>query len=470
MLPSDLLIARRRSGALTPHRLALDAETRALAAELIALFTTAVGQRRGALGETLTAFEGEDTAFKVKRGLAHVLENDFCTFETVAPLDPPELRRRVFALGASAAPTRARRAALLQSAADTLALARGQLVTAPEVAAGLFADLPPRQVLTAFDPPAPDALLHRYNLAQAQGVFYRAHDLLITAHRNEPARYKQLFRYVKLFGLMTLIEGDADHGFTLRVDGPASLFAASTRYGLAMAKLLPALLHVTKWSLRASLKPRGFPGDDNPARLREDPPDPDAFTLDAACGLVSHYAPPKEFDSILEEAFAARWEKLGTPWTLEREVDLVPVPGSAIIPDFRVAHPDGRSVLVEIVGFLAARIPAQEVRAAEPFGTPRHRAGGQRPAQPRRRRGQPRRIRRPCGLVQGQARPGRRAGARRGHRARPRSSGGDQKKNTRWKAIHAKAARSTSAVTIHTGLTPRGLPDGPPNSRETYSS
>ena len=352
MLPSDLLVSRRRHGALVPHRLALDADTRALAAELIALFAAAVGQTRAALDETLAAFEGEDTAFKVKRGLAHLLQNDFSTFETVAPLDPPELRRRVFALGASAAPTRARRAALLQRAADALALERGQLVTAPEVAAGLFADLPSRQVLTAFDPPAPDALIHRYNLAQAQGVFYRAHDLLITAHRNEPARYKQLFRYVKLFGLMTLIEGDADHGFTLRVDGPASLFAPSTRYGLAMAKLLPALLHVTRWSLCASLRPRVFPGDDNTTRLREDStPAADTFALDAACGLVSHYKPPGEFDSILEEAFAARWQKLNTPWKLEREVDLVPVPGSAIIPDFRVAHPDGRSVLVEIVGF-----------------------------------------------------------------------------------------------------------------------
>ena len=352
MLPSDLLLSRRRHGALVPHRLALDADTRALAAELIALFTDAVGQRRAALDETLAAFEGEDTAFKIKRGLAHLLQNDFSTFETVAPLDPPELRRRVFTLGASAAPTRARRAALLQRAADTIALERGGLVTAPDIAAGLFADLPPHQVLTAFDPPAPDALIHRFNLAQAQGVFYRAHDLLITAHRNEPARYKQLFRYVKLFGLMTLIEGDADHGFTLRLDGPASLFAPSTRYGLAMAKLLPALLHVTQWSLQASLKPRVFPEDAaTTARVREDTPAADTFALDAACGLVSHYAPPKEFDSILEEAFAARWEKLDTPWRLEREVDLVPVPGSAIIPDFRVVHPDGRSVLVEIVGY-----------------------------------------------------------------------------------------------------------------------
>ena len=352
MLPSDLLITRRRHGALTPHRLALDEDSRALAAGLIALFKEAAGQKKQVLDGVLAAFEGEDTAFKVKRGLAHLLANDFCTFETVAPLDPTELRARVFALGAESTPSRARRDAVLAHAADSLALERGRLITTDELAAGLFADLPSRQVLTAFDPPAPDALLHRYNLAQAQGVFYRAHELTVTAHRNTPARYKQLFRYMKLFGLMTLIEGDADHGFTLRVDGPASLFEPSTRYGLAMAKLLPALLHVTKWSLRASLKPRPRADESDSTRVREDDGRlSETFALDAKCGLVSHYKPGEDFDSILEEAFAARWEKLDTPWTLEREVDLVPVPGSAIIPDFRVAHPDGRSVLVEIVGF-----------------------------------------------------------------------------------------------------------------------
>ena len=358
MLTTDLLILRRRrggSGSLVPHRLPLDADARALAAGLIALFAENVGQRRSRLDGVLAAFEGEDTAFKVKRGLAHLLANDFCTFETVSPLDPAELRERVFLLGAESTPSRRRRDALLRHAADTLALARGRLVTPAELGDGLFADLPSRQILTTFDPPAPDALIHRFNLAQAQGVFYRAHELTITAHRNTPARYKQLFRYVKLFGLMTLIEGDAAHGFTLRVDGPASLFAPSTRYGLAMAKLLPALLHVTKWSLRASLRPR--PREDDAVssnhRVREDaaPGSPDTFELDAACGLVSHYSPGQDFDSILEEAFAARWAKLDTPWTLEREVDLVPVPGSAIIPDFRVAHPDGRSALLEIVGY-----------------------------------------------------------------------------------------------------------------------
>ncbi len=119
-----------------------------------------------------------------------------------------------------------------------------------------------------------------------------------------------------------------------------------------MAKLFPARLHVTTGTLRAGLKPRPFEDESESTRVREDDGRAsETFALDAKCGLVSHYKPGQDFDSILEEAFAARWEKLDTPWTLEREVDLVPVPGSAIIPDFRVAHPDGRSVLVEIVGF-----------------------------------------------------------------------------------------------------------------------
>ena len=75
------------------------------------------------------------------------------------------------------------------------------------------------------------------------------------------------------------------------------------------------------------------------------------FTLEAGCGLVSHYPPGKPYDSILEQAFAERWAKTPTPWRLEREVDLIPLPGSVMVPDFRLVHPDGRSMLLEIVGY-----------------------------------------------------------------------------------------------------------------------
>ena len=75
------------------------------------------------------------------------------------------------------------------------------------------------------------------------------------------------------------------------------------------------------------------------------------FTLDSNCGLVTHYAPGKVYDSMVEESFVKRWEKTKTEWNLEREVDLVPIPGSVAIPDFRLVHPDGRNLILEIIGY-----------------------------------------------------------------------------------------------------------------------
>lgn len=362
MLPSDLLLSRRRGDQLVPRRLELNRANLALAAELAAVFQEFTGRTRDDLDEALLAGEGEELDFKLRRGLAHLLAaEEFSTWEMASPVEPPTLRRAVFEPDGAGPPSRARRVERLQRVSESLTKTEGKPITPQNVADGLFADLPGAQTLARFEPPEPTALLHRYNLSQAQGILYRAYELTITAHRNDPGQYKRLFRCLKLFGLMVLIEGDAEHGFTLRLDGPASLFAPSTRYGLAMAKLLPALLHVSRWSLRATLKPPRRDAETAGNRLAEEPgayggngagtgAHP-AFELDAGCGLVSHYKTGEKFDSILEEAFATRWEKLDTPWRLEREVDLVPVPGSAIVPDFRLAHPDGRSALLEIVGY-----------------------------------------------------------------------------------------------------------------------
>ena len=46
-----------------------------------------------------------------------------------------------------------------------------------------------------------------------------------------------------------------------------------------------------------------------------------------------------------------RWPA-DSPWKLEREVDLIPIPGSVMIPDFRLVHTDGREYLLEIVGWM----------------------------------------------------------------------------------------------------------------------
>ncbi|MBD2082529.1 DUF790 family protein [Leptolyngbya sp. FACHB-17] len=342
MLPTELLIQRFNGEEIVPKRLLLDEKVLSIAEELITLFHEAQHGTRGELNRQLQAIEGEETDYRVKRGLAHLLNSAFSTFETVSPLDPLMLRERVFALSAQKIPSVLETEQTIGQVAKMLSQELNAEVFPEQVKSGLYADLPENQILVSFEAPTPEALVHRYNLSQVQGVFYRASHLVINAHRNDPGQYKLLFRYMKLFQLMTYIEGDADHGFTLTIDGPTSLFKPSTRYGLAIAKLLPALLHVTRWSLSAELQVN----DSYSGKTRQG-----RFALDSDCGLVSHYPPGKTYDSLLEAGFVDRWNKAKTEWRLEREVDLIPIPGSVMIPDFRVVHPDGRTFLVEIVGY-----------------------------------------------------------------------------------------------------------------------
>ncbi len=342
MLPTDLLIHRQNGEEIIPKRLKLDKKTLELAVELIDCFHEAVGKTQGVLERQLLELEGDTTDYKVKRGLAYILKSSFCTFEVVSPLEPQMLRERVFALSAKSVPSPQSTQATLSKIADELSQEFEREVLPQQVHDGLYADLSENKILIAFDAPTPEDLLHRYNLSQVQGVFYRASQLILNAHRNVPGEYKLLFRYLKLFQLMAYIEGDADHGFTITIDGPTSLFNPSTRYGLAIAKLIPALLHVTRWSLSSTLQTRDF--YTNTWKTGR-------FTLNSECGLVSHYPPGKPYDSMLEASFADKWDSLKSDWVLEREVDLVPIPGSVMIPDFRLVHPDGRTFLLEIVGY-----------------------------------------------------------------------------------------------------------------------
>ena len=342
MLPSELLISRKDGEKIIPKRLPLIPATLSEATQQINCFQDCFGQTQGELDQKLLELEADSPDYRIKRGLAHLLKNRFSTFEIISPLEPIALRHRVFAAAASKPPVPSNRTHTLEIIASSLSQELNREVLPREIEKGLYADLQENRIFTSFEPPTPEDLIHRYNLSQVQGIFYRASHIILNAHRNDPGEYKLLFRYLKLFQLMAYIEGDADTGFTVTIDGPTSLFKPSTRYGLALAKLLPALLHVTKWSLKAKLQSRdSYTGNLKTGR----------FTLDDRCGLITHYPANKTYDSMLEASFAQRWSKLKTEWRLEREVELVPLPGSVMIPDFRLVHPDGRDFLLEIVGY-----------------------------------------------------------------------------------------------------------------------
>ena len=147
VLPADLLIQRYQGEAVIPKRLPCSADNLAIAAELIALFRAATGGTRADLQAQLQVLEGEETDYRMKRGLAHLLESAFSTFEMRSLIDPVTLRQRVFALSAQSVPgpqssaatvacsgrdPRPRVGAGCQSRADTrLAVCRSARATTP---------------------------------------------------------------------------------------------------------------------------------------------------------------------------------------------------------------------------------------------------------------------------------------------------------------------------------------------------
>src|SRR5437016_3487879 len=67
--------------------------------------------------------------------------------------------------------------------------------------------------------------------------------------------------------------------------------------------------------------------------------------------LHSHLPAPEEFDSRVEEQFARRWGDKRDGWSLQREGEILDQGQKVFVPDFILRHDDGRTVLLEIVGF-----------------------------------------------------------------------------------------------------------------------
>jgi predicted nuclease of restriction endonuclease-like RecB superfamily len=191
-----------------------------------------------------------------------------------------------------------------------------------------------------------DWLLDRYNLALAQAVLYDASELRMRVWDH----FGTVFSYVKLFGLMHRIypiDADGERvsdtnqaaGYEAILDGPASLFSQSRKYGIRMATFLPALPLCDRWRMAADILV-----DETASETRE-------FTLDHTAPLDSYYSTGERFDSDLERTLARKWERATTDWALHREQDVLDLGAEVMLPDFAVEHPNGRRALFEIVGF-----------------------------------------------------------------------------------------------------------------------
>lgn len=338
MLTADLVRVRKRGTELSVVELSSKQRPRALALaeSFLSLAQAAVGGTRADLEEAFAQVQVAASEQKLALGLRKLVE-DCIEFEVVSELDPRSLRSELFEAAA-----RARRelgdgerwdrdAFLAQQAA-----ARGSEPSA--LLRTLYADLRAAQVLLALRPIRPEQLVEGYDLAQKQAVLLRAVDLIADVRCRDAYAYRELFRKLKFFRLMHRIEARVDGGYRLFIDGPFTLFSASTKYGLSLALALPALLACDEYRITANLR---WGKERTPL----------TFALEGKQRGAARGESARLPDEV--ETFLERFRGLSSAWEASASSDILELPGHGLcVPDLRfVQRETGEVAYLEVLGF-----------------------------------------------------------------------------------------------------------------------
>ena len=332
MLPSELLLVRRRKGRIWPRYAKLSDENLDVAKLLVEAYRRYVGEKKNVLKAFVGELEDTGYDYRFVRGLS-VLLNRRSVFRCNVKVNPVDLRRRLYqATGKFGLPTtHESRSRIIASVASELEL------KAETLEESFYADLDDELVLIEFNPLPPQELLKAYNLSMTQTLLFNSTELNFTASGN----WQRIFYAVKRLGL--IYEAYRHGGFWVKIDGPASLFRLTRRYGTALAKLLPAIVANPEWTVEAKILWKytneicDFKIESQRHRVLFRKPKPLAVS----------------YDSGVEEDFAARFQALKSGWRLRREPEPVPTGRYVIIPDYSFER-EGVKVFMEVVGFWTA--------------------------------------------------------------------------------------------------------------------
>jgi len=355
MLPPELTRARKREGKLTLSPLSTTERARAaeVAGALLAVTKAAIGRDREEVEAGWAAVPVASKERKLLLGLTHLIEAR-SEFSAPASAEPEVVRRAVFGRAA------ARRAALppgeVLDREKVLAEVSVELgLSTAELEQSLYADLRNAQQLQACAVPNAAALVADYELYQVQSVLLRAVRIDAEVLAARPDAYRELFRKLKFRQLLHRIEPLAQGGYRVEIDGPMSLFGATTKYGLELALSLPALLSCGKLRLRAELR-----WGKRRERLSFEQ------TYAETLGEREHAGVRSEVLELLETLQAA------VPWQArlsEKLIDLSERGGGVLVPDLELSRPLTRggheTVLVELLGFWSRDAVFRRIEAAE---------------------------------------------------------------------------------------------------------
>ncbi len=329
MLPSDLLLVWKRKGEILPRYAKPSSSNDEAANFLITVYKTHIGEKKKVLKAQVTELEDKGYEYRFVRALSLLLDRK-STFVCHSKIDPVDLRRKIFQateqFGIPTTPQK--RHLILESVASKMAL------TEEDIEGYFYSDLDGELVLEKFSAPSVSELLSEYNLSLTQTLLFDATELSFTASGN----WQDLFHAIKKFGL--IYEVYQDNGLWVKIDGPASLFKLTRRYGVGIAKILPFIVANPEWMVKAKVLWR-FTNEICDFKLE---------SQKHAALLKKPYLPALSYDSSIEETFASHFQALSSGWVLKREPEPVTAGKQVIIPDFSMEK-SGIRIYLEIVGF-----------------------------------------------------------------------------------------------------------------------
>jgi len=328
MLPSSLLTVWRRKGIIQPRYAKPSTENLQVANWLIEAYNHSIGKKKSILKKAVDDLECEGYDYRLVRGLSLLLDRR-SIFRCTSQVEPPALRQKIFKATGRTGPatTPEQRKNIIRKIAYKLE------ISSEELEDSMYADLESELILKDFKPIAAQDLLEKYNLSLAQTLLFDSTELRFTVSAN----WQKIFFKTKRLGL--IYDAYKDNEIWVKIDGPASLFKLTRRYGTAIAKLLPTIISSPKWTVEAKILWK-FTNEIHTFKLESWKHSP----------LFGDKQAVEAYDSVVEEDFSKRFTALGSSWQLKREPEPVIAGKYVLIPDFSFER-EGAKLYMEVVGF-----------------------------------------------------------------------------------------------------------------------
>ena len=329
MLTKDLLRYDQQGQKVLPFFVSpSDPQLLEIASALIDIFQVSLGQTREELKEsTKHLVNSYGTLSFIMRGFEKLL-TDRLEFGDSHHQNFAQQREQIFQCSAS----------LIHQGVKNLDQYR-QNVCQPfkkspeQLSQQLYADLPAYQTVLSHRLFSPEQLIHRYNVAQIQGLLIKAKQIQVKIPTNDIPTLRKFCQYIRFYQLLAKVQKHKKY-FVITIDGPLAMFHQTQKYGLNLAQLFPALLLLDCWELEANI----YLGTKNKLQLR----------VNSSLQMHSHYRPFSTFVPDEIELFAQHFAQAIDDWKIEPSEEFLALQGEEYcFPDFRLTHQSGQNTSLE---------------------------------------------------------------------------------------------------------------------------